>query len=127
MTAAPDGFSAPDFQSDLDTAAFLASIPNSATCKGLIGESLVDTLIAARLPAATTVQFKTFRDYPMRDIIDLKFATARALCPDMPLRHGLALVGRQLFPNFMSSLLGRMMYGVFGKNLSAVLCLANKS
>lgn len=121
------GFSPPDFSQPLDVEAHLARIPATATVKGLVAESIVEAVAAERKPPITTVRFASFRDYPLRDIVALKVDAARAVRPDAPLREGLAVVGRRLFPKFVSTLLGRVMYGVFGGNVSSILRLANKS
>lgn len=124
-TDAELGYLLPDLRRPLDVDAWLARVPANATCKGLVAESVLDALPPGA--SITTTKFAPFRDYPMRDILQLKVAAARALRPDAPLREGLAAVGRTLFPRFVSSLLGRVMYGVFGRNVSSILRMANKS
>lgn len=118
------GYAPPDLTRPLDVDAWLRALPATATCKGLVAESVLDAVPGKKL---TDVKFAPFRDYPMRDILELKLAAARVLRPDAPLREGLAVVGQSLFPKFVSTLLGRVMYGVFGGKVSSILRVANKS
>lgn len=119
------GYAPPDLSRPLDVDAWLASIPATATCKGLVGESVLDAVPIGR--TITDVKFSQFRDYSLRDVASLMIDAARVLRPDAPIREGLAVVGQALFPKFVSTLLGRVMYGVFGGNVSAILRMANKS
>lgn len=118
------GYAPPDLTRPLDVETWLASIPTTATCKGLVGESVLDAVPGSKI---TNVKFTQFRDYPLRDVASLMIDAARVLRPDAPLREGLALVGQALFPKFVSTLLGRVMYGVFGGKVSSILRMANKS
>ena len=119
-----EGYAPPDLTRALDVSAWLQAIPATATCKGLVGESVVDAVPNQKI---TAVKFAQFRDYPLRDVASLMVDAARVLCPDAPLREGLAVVGQALFPAFVGTLLGRVMYGVFGGNVSSILRMANKS
>jgi uncharacterized protein (TIGR02265 family) len=118
------GYAPPDLTRPLDVDAWLRTLPANATCKGLVAESILDSVPGTKL---TDVKFASFREYPLRDILELKVAAARVLRPDAPLREGIAVVGQALFPKFVSTLLGRVMYGVFGGNVSSILRMANKS
>lgn len=118
------GYAPPDFTRPLDVDAWLRAIPSTATCKGLVGESVLDAVPGHKI---TDVKFAQFRDYPVRDVAALMIDAARVLRPDAPIREGLAVVGQALFPKFVGTLLGRVMYGVFGGNASSILRMANKS
>jgi uncharacterized protein (TIGR02265 family) len=118
------GYAPPDFTRPLDVDAWMRALPSNATCKGLVAESVLDAVPGTKL---TDVKFAPFRDYPLRDILELKLAAARVLRPGAPIREGLCVVGQALFPKFVSTLLGRVMYGVFGGNVSSILRMANKS
>ena len=125
MTGLTD-FIAPRFTDALDVEGMKRLVPANATCKGLVAESALDALRAARLPLPP-VKFVAFRDYPLIDVMDLFVAAAITLSPGVPLRTALRTLGNGLFPKFTNSLLGRVMYGVFGGNVMAILRLANKS
>jgi uncharacterized protein (TIGR02265 family) len=118
------GYAPPDLSRPLDVDAWLRSIPATATGKGLVAESILDSVPGHKL---TDVKFAPFREYPLRDLLELKVAAARVLRPHAPLREGIAVVGQALFPKFVATLLGRVMYGVFGGNVSSILRMANKS
>lgn len=118
------GYAPPDLAKSIDVDAWLSAIPTTATCKGLVAESVLDAVPGHKL---TEVKFAQFRDYPLRDVAALMIDAARLLRPDEPLRAGLAVVGQALFPKFVGTLLGRVMYGVFGGNVSSILRVANKS
>ena len=122
----PEGFSIPDFAAPLDVAAHLAMVPATATVKGTIAQSTVDALVAAGKPKPAK-SYAPFRDYPTKELIELNIESVRVLFPDAPLREGLRQLGRNLFPTFTQTLIGKVMYGVFGGNIASILKLANKS
>ena len=125
LLSAPPGFGIPDFNAPLDIAALLAAVPSTATFKGTIAQSTIETLKRAGKPAPKS--YVVFRDYPMKELMELNVDAAKQLFPDQPLREGVRRLGRSVFPTFTQTLLGKVMYGVFGGNPSAVLKLANKS
>ncbi len=127
LSAPPEGFTIPDFSAPLDVDAYLSRLPAGATFKGTVAAATLNTLRTANVAPPTTKVYTEFRDYPMHELLELNIASARALCPDLPVREGLRRIGRALFPTFAQTLIGRVMYGVFGGNVSAIFRLANKS
>jgi uncharacterized protein (TIGR02265 family) len=127
FTTVPLGFRRPNLVDPLDVAEHLRLIPDSATVKGLVIDSCLDAVRDAQVALPTNERFTPFRDYSMRMFVELNVACARAISPDKPLPEALCIVGRHLFPKFTSSLLGRVMYGVFRGDVTSILRMAQKS
>jgi uncharacterized protein (TIGR02265 family) len=127
FTTVPLGFHRPNLTDPVDVEEHLRLVPDRATAKGLVAESILDAVRDAGLAPITRERFTAFRDYPMRDLLQLKVDAARAISPDKPLGEALCIVGRHLFPKFTSSLLGRVMYGVFRGDVTSILRMAQKS
>jgi uncharacterized protein (TIGR02265 family) len=122
----PPGFAVPSFTAPLDLEAHLALVPAHATVKGTIAQATVDALVSAGKPAPAE-KFTPFRDYPMRSLIELNYRSAQTIYPDVPVREGLRRLGKVVFPAFTQTLLGKVMYGVFGNNVASIFKIANKS
>ena len=106
----------PTLPFDLD--AELAKVPASATVKGVIINSVTDQL---RGTAATIESSTLFRDYPMHDYMQTCVETAKTLWPDDSLRDGLRRLGHGHYGAFVNTTIGRVVFGVLGSNMSAVL------
>ena len=124
--ALPPGFAPPDFSAPLDLAGHLAKLGAHAAVKGTVAATVVDAVNAAGRPPITSKRFMPFRDYPMAEVLELQVAGATALYPGLPIREGLRRLGADGFASFMKTLLGRVMYGVFGNTVSSVFRVANK-
>jgi uncharacterized protein (TIGR02265 family) len=75
---------------------------------------------------ADTGSYVGFKFYPLhlwqRFIIDV----ARRLYPEAPLRGALRKVGLSAYPTFADSIVGRVVFGVLGKDLGRILRVASK-
>jgi uncharacterized protein (TIGR02265 family) len=124
--APADAFSVPDFAAPLDVDAHLAIVPAGATTKGVVPQSAMDAVTRAGL-TPPVFHTRPFRDVSMKQVLQVKVNCARTLYPDAPLREALRRLGRELFPAFTATLLGRVMYGVFRGDVRSILRLANRS
>lgn len=126
IRTAPEGFVVPAFE-DIDLAAHLARLPANATVKGTIADSVLASFRDANLPLPTKTKYMPFRDYPMHEILEMQASAARQIFPNLTLGESLHRLGKTVFPTFSQTLIGRVMYGVFGNNVASIFKLANKS
>lgn len=118
----PYDFRKPDFHGDVDPAAYLAATPEHATCKGLYFHSMLDMMAALpkELVADIVVErprYLPFLDYPLREHMRLSFALVPRLFPGVPTRQAFREMGWKAYPDFAATMLGRVVFGVFGGNL----------
>jgi uncharacterized protein (TIGR02265 family) len=127
---ATPSFVAPRFDTDIDMAAYLARVPPDAYCKGMFFH---DVLAAVRSvdPAAaqqlTRRRFIPFKDYPLREHMELTEQAVRLLYPGVPTREAMRRLGWLAYPTFVDSMIGRVVFGVLGKDLDRIFEVGPKS
>lgn len=114
-------FRSPDFAAPLDVDEAIRAAPAEATVKGMFLQAALDDVRAAGLTLPTTESYKPFKDYPVTEFCRVLADCARLLHPDVPLREAMRRMGRRAFPTFKETLLGRVLFGVLGNHLTAVL------
>jgi eukaryotic-like serine/threonine-protein kinase len=125
---------APDFSASVDVDAHLALLPPDATCKGVFFADLF-RLGASTLPAAELFhlaglpeqRYTAFRDYPAADYLRLAVAAALAVHPTLPLGEALRRIGQTAFRTASSSLVGKTLFGVYGKDVEPLLLTAPRA
>jgi uncharacterized protein (TIGR02265 family) len=123
MSRPDDGFALPDWQAPLDAAALIALAPEDGKVKGLYFQDLVDRAGAL---ADARPRYVPFIDYPLREYMALCVSAAEAAHPREPLRNGLRLLGRGAYPKLVSTLIGKTIFGVAGRDFGTVLELASR-
>ncbi len=118
----------PDFSAPVDLDAHLALLPIRATCKGLFFLDLLRRGAAAlppgelcRIAGIPERRYVAFRDYPMADNMHLTVAVALALHPSVPLGEGLRRLGQTAFETVSASLVGKTLFGAFGRDVATIL------
>lgn len=111
-------FRSPDFSRPVDVDAELARFAEGDTIKGVILGNVSDQLKAAGHDAP---KFTAFRDYPFHDYIRLLIEASQLLFPDEPVREGLRRIGHGHYAAFVDTTIGRVIFGVLGRNMAAVL------
>jgi len=118
----------PDFSAPVDLDAHLALLPTRATCKGLFFLDLLRRGAAAlppgelcRIAGIPERRYVAFRDYPMADNMHLAVAVALALHPSRPLGEGLRRLGQTAFETVSASLVGKTLFGAFGRDVATIL------
>ena len=118
----PYDFRVPDFTGEVDAAAFLAATPENATCKGLYFNTMLEMM--SRLPkeqvADITLErtrYLPFLDYPLLEHMRLSFVVVPRLYPGLPTREAFRRMGWRAFPDFAGTMLGRVVFGMFGDDL----------
>jgi uncharacterized protein (TIGR02265 family) len=126
-------FPVADFTKSFDLAKYLANTPENATCKGLFFQ---DVLKAVRVAAPTTTaerlpqlarRYVAFQDYSLREHMELTTQVAALLYPQVSMREGLRRLGWLVFPGFADSLVGKVIFTIFGEDLERVYELGPRS
>lgn len=121
------GFDVPDFHRPLDLDAELAAVSAASTTKGFMLDSIVSDLRERKLAPADVGSFIGFKDYPTRDYMRLAVQAAGLMWPDLPLREGIRRVGQRAYPQMVSTLIGRVVFGVLGKEIGAITRMVHKA
>jgi len=101
-------FRALDLHAPLDAAAQIADTPPDKAAKGMFLEQLAHSARKLGVPCET--RYVPFRDYPLRDFMQLQAEYARALYPRLPARDAFRRVGWEAFSTLISSVAGRVLY-----------------
>jgi uncharacterized protein (TIGR02265 family) len=118
-------FSPPDFGRDLDVEALRAAAPRNAMVKGMYFETLARAARGLNLRCGS--HYVAFRDYPMAEYTDLLVRYSRARHGALPLREALRRAGWEAFPAMMTSIAGRVIFAVAGRDIEAALKLVPKA
>jgi len=121
-------FLVPDFAGALDPSPYFDVMPADETCKGLYFTGVIDVVrrlapgrdqeLFTGLEAA---RFIPFRDYPLRQHMLLTLNAVRLLYPRIPSREGMRRLGWLAFPSMVDSMIGRVVFGVLGRNPDSVM------
>lgn len=120
VVSMPD-FHPPDFRQPLDVTALLAATPGSATVKGMYPQRLVELMAQQGVVEREPRRYVTFKDYPMRELMQRVVDAARVLHPRLSLREGIRELGRLVFPTLQASIAGRVMFSFAGKSYESAL------
>jgi len=98
--------------------------PKDHIVKGMYVGGILDTLKTHKVSCKlTTVQ--AFRDYPLRDYMELLLDSALTLYPRQGAADGLRTLGRLAIPTFASSIVGGVIMGTVGRSWEfALKCVA---
>lgn len=124
---APDGFVTPDFSRPLDVEAHVQATPEDATLKGMYFEQLRKMMAEKGLTLPGPRSYLAFRDYPLRDYQRAVADAAKQLHPGVPLRESLRQIGRSSYRVLSSSLVGKVAFGVLGRDIPRITKLVSKA
>jgi uncharacterized protein (TIGR02265 family) len=116
-------FVLPDTSGSEDVAEVAARCPPEAMTRGMFLVDIVDALRRKKLPLPERA-YQTFGNYPQREFITVAAAAAVQLFPDVSQREALRLVGQSAYPVFAQTLIGKVMFGVLGNDIGAVMRVA---
>ena len=127
MAAPASGaFVVPDFNAPLDAASWNKRVLPGAAVKGWVMTGLLDAVSGAGKTLVGVGPFTSFKDYPGITINDVALTAARLLHPDVAEKEALRRVGRLAYPSLTSTLAGKVVFGVLGRDIHAVLKVAAK-
>jgi uncharacterized protein (TIGR02265 family) len=112
-----------DLSLDLD--AIIASLPTDASIKGMFALSTLerakDRKRAQEESGLGAMRIQPFSDVPYGPYLRLVFAIAEQLHPRLPRAEGLRLFHHSYYETLSKSMVGRVMFGVLGKETNRVL------
>jgi uncharacterized protein (TIGR02265 family) len=114
--------------------AHLALLPPGATCKGIFFLDLIRRGVAA-VPARALFElagfpeqrYVGFRNYPAAEYMRLAVAVALTVHRTEPLGEALRRIGQTAFATASASLVGKTLFGVYGKDLEPLLFTAPRA
>lgn len=122
----PPGFEFPDWESPLDFDDYVERAPRDQVVRGMFPEALRKLLNDRGHDMQDYPKFRTFHEYPLDDWLHFLAHAARALHPDLTLRQGLRCVGWLAYPTLLDSHIGRVIFGIFGRNLPRIFSAVTK-
>lgn len=122
-----EGFHAPDWSAPLDVDARLDALPSGLVVKGMFLQGLVDEARKRCGRNPGRARYTAFRDYPLREMLELMAETVELAYPDVPVREGLRRLGHPAYPTFARSTVGRVVMAMVRDDPKAALHLAPKS
>lgn len=120
-----NGFAPPDLRGALDVEATVARCPPEATTRGMFLADIVEALKQKNLPVPEK-RYQAFGTYPQREFITVAADAARALHPDLPPKESLRRLGQMAYPTFAGTMIGKVMFGVLGKDVASVMRVSPK-
>jgi uncharacterized protein (TIGR02265 family) len=120
----PKGFGPPDDETPLTDDP--TSIPAGATVKGFFFQRAIEELDKRGKTYDGPRRYTVFKDYPLGDYRELLLTAATQLYPSMKPRGALRRLGRLAYPTLAQTMIGRVIFGVLGNDLSSVMKAAAK-
>jgi uncharacterized protein (TIGR02265 family) len=122
-------FNDPDCTRPLDLEALVSLIPATATVKGVFVDGIEKLM--TRVPDGRKrlydqmprTRYLPFKDYARGEVMRVEARAAELLFPRIPLREALRRTARLIYPMFLDSLPGKVVFGVLGNDVESVLRL----
>lgn len=128
-----NSFRVPSFNQPLDCAPYLARVPADATCKGMFFHDIINAVERKSAEAAQALKpylprrYMSFKDYPLREHMEVTAKAAELLYPDVPSQEGMRRLGWLAYPTFAESMVGKVIFGILGNDLDRIFKVAPKS
>lgn len=117
----------------IDAEAQIRRLPSTATVKGMFLEYGFDYAKdkksrqeLSKEAAIADKRYTSFRDYPMADWLRLIPVAATAVHPELPEADALRRLGHGVYPMFTSSMIGKVVFGVLGKDPDRIFPMGYK-
>jgi uncharacterized protein (TIGR02265 family) len=123
----PPGFAPPDLAAPLDVDAAKAALAPGAAIKGMFAQALCDELKKKGFTPAVRASWVGFKDYPLPEYFDFLVDAAGKIHPNTPVRAALRTMGRSAYATMASSLAGRVVFGVLGRDIQAITRIVSKA
>jgi uncharacterized protein (TIGR02265 family) len=107
-------FRPPDWDAPLDLEQRLSSVPDNSIVRGWVLQSVVDSARREGVTLAGKPRYGRFRDYSLREHLELLAAAAEQINPGEPPRRTLFELGRRVFPAFATTFTGRLALRALG-------------
>lgn len=122
----PEGYEKPNWSAPLDTQERLDKMPDNRTTKGMILQSLVDKAKEASGETPGRGRYVAFKDYPLRELIELMPQVARLTSPGESERQAIRALGHRTYRDIKKSKVGKVLFSLAGSDLGAMLKLTSK-
>src|SRR5262245_47380584 len=93
-------FRNPDWRAPLDVGGYFEGVPAKGSVKGRFFRALVGDPGDPARPRVGQERYLAFRDYPMREYLELLLETARVRYPGIPHREALRRIGSGAYTLF---------------------------
>ena len=121
-----DEFVFPSYGGPLDSAMYVSSVPPHAMVKGMFINSVLEHAREHGVSVPGRGPYRSFKDYPLREALEIQLEVVERLYADRPVREGLRDLGRLAYPTLAHSMIGRVVFGPLGDNLPALFKIAAK-
>jgi uncharacterized protein (TIGR02265 family) len=120
------GFSVPDFAAPLDVGARLELIPPLATVKGMVLDGVLKETARLGQTLPGRGPYVGYKDYALSEFLTLQVEASAKMFPGLSSREGLRRLGQGAYPALFQSMIGRVLFGVLGKNPETLVKVAPK-
>jgi uncharacterized protein (TIGR02265 family) len=100
---------------------WISETPHANTVKGMYVTGIGQALNARGVSYVAPARIHPFKDYPLREYMELLLDSAVTLYPDVPVHVGLYRLGQLAIPTFGSSIVGRVIMGTVGQSWELAL------
>lgn len=122
----PEEYQKPDWTAPLDTQERLDQMPGNRSTKGMILQSLVEKAKEAGGELPGRGRYIAFKDYPLRELIELMPQVARSTFPGENERQAIRKLGHRTYYDIKKSKVGKVLFSLAGRDLGAMLKLTSK-
>ncbi len=119
-------FARADFHGPLDLDARRRRLPSNGTVKGMFFRTII---AAAKLRTQVDLRphiYHAFRDYRLSDWVELLVEAGALMYPNLPPHEGLRRLGQGMYPTFVDTTVGKIIFTVAGGDLHRALALYPK-
>jgi uncharacterized protein (TIGR02265 family) len=124
--APPAGFELPDDHAPFHPEAYTRATPPQAQLRGMFFNSYLPELKKRSLKPPDDHSYIGFKMYPMTQWHRFIVSVCRELWPELTLRAAIRRAGLIAYPTFADSMIGRVTFGVLGKDIVRILRIAGK-
>lgn len=120
-------FVTPDYDRPLDAAALIAQVPADALVKGMFFHGPLELARKAGGDPGVTTRYLAFKDYTVREHMDVLVRCAQAAFPGLGQRGGLRKLGHDAYLTFAGSLAGKAIFAVAARDWDRAITLVTRS
>jgi uncharacterized protein (TIGR02265 family) len=114
-------FVEPDWKAQVDFEARLAAVPAEATVRGMFLQLLQESLPGDAASAARARRYLSFKNYPMRDYVELLALGCTKLARGLGQGECVRRLGRTVYPRYADTITGTAIFAVAGRDFRRVL------
>jgi uncharacterized protein (TIGR02265 family) len=112
-------FTAPCWTADIDFEARIAAIPEHAVARGMFFQYLLEAM-GPGSPRPEVRRYVAFKNYPMREYVQLLAAAYKRAFPRLPATEGVRRLGHQIYGRYAATITGTAIFAMTGHSFSRV-------